>query len=478
MLDKLRSAYAAAPPSLRRRIAPLIAAVPVKYRYGRTFWNTQHDIARAQADSAWLAQERLRRLRMAVAMAAKTPYYQKQFQSVFGGIPDIDHFTFEQLARIPVLSKEVLRSDPESLLAVPKSHADIASTSGSSGRPVKFWLDKDRGAKEFAYITHFWSRIGFEVGKSRRAVLRGVAIDRADKQPYQWDPALLELRLSPFQFTPENMHRYCELFEEYQIDFLHGYPSAINVFAHYVAHSGWQPPACFKGILPASEAMLPQHHALFARAFPQARITKYYGMSEKVLIAGQIADAENDYAFEPLYGFGEIINDAGEPCALGERGRIIGTGFISHAMPLLRYDTEDSAILKQLADEANGYRLSVSGLTGRWDQQYLVGREGELIPMSAVNAHTEAYAKIHFFQLHQRREGEVSVLVVPQRGVYAEDLKPFIDELHARIGSAVHFELKLVEAIAFKTENGKRPFIHQELDLLPYMATVEPRDAT
>ena len=471
MLDKLRSAYAAMPPSLRRRVAPLAALVPVRYRYGQTFWQTQQRMARAQQDADWLERERLHQLRLSVQAAAKTPYYQKQLKAVFGGMPDIDGFTFEDLQRLPILSKEVLRDDPESLLSVPKSQADVGSTSGSSGRPVKFWLDKDRGAKEFAYITHFWSRIGFEVGKSRRAVLRGVAIDGGtDGKPYQWDPALLELRLSPFQFTPENMQRYCELMEEYQIEFIHGYPSAINVFANYVAHSGWQPPACFKGILPASEATMPQHIALFERAFAQSKIMKYYGMSEKVLIAAQLDGRPDDYAFEPLYGYGEIVNDAGAPCKIGETGRIIGTGFISRAMPLLRYDTEDFATLREPASRDNAWRLGVCNIIGRWDQAYLVGAGGELVPMSAVNAHTEAYAKIHFFQLLQEREGEVSVLAVPQRGVSTADLQPFIDELHSRIGGAVHFELKLVEEIAFKTENGKRPFIDQRLDLAPYLA--------
>jgi phenylacetate-CoA ligase len=469
MLDPLRSAYAAMPPSVRRRVAPLAALVPVRYRYGNTFWETRRNIERSRSDVAWLEQERLRRLRETIAAAVKTPYYQKQFQSIFGGMPDIDTFTFEDLQRIPILSKEVLREDPESLLAVPKEQADVGSTSGSSGRPVKFWLSKDRGAKEFAYITSFWSRIGFVPGKSRRAVLRGVSIDRADAQPYQWDPALLELRLSPFQFTPENMHRYCELFEEYNIEFLHGYPSAINVFANYVVHSGWQPPACFKGILPASEATLPQHRALFERAFAHAQIMKYYGMSEKVLIAGQLKDAPDDYDFEPLYGYGEMVNEAGEACAVGETGRIIGTGFITHAMPLLRYDTEDFATLREPAARENGYRLGVSNIVGRWDQEYLVGANNELVPMSAVNAHTEAYAKIHFFQLYQERAGEVTVHVVPQKGVGEADLAPFIDELHGRIGEAVRFTLKLVDEIPFKTENGKRPFIDQRLDLSRYM---------
>jgi len=89
--------------------------------------------------------------------------------------------------------------------------------------------------------------------------------------------------------------------------------------------------------------------------------------------------------------------------------------------------------------------------------------------MSAVNAHTEAYARIHFFQLLQEQEGRVSVLVVPQKDVSEADLQPFIDELHRRIGETIHFELRLVEAIAFKTKNGKRPFIDQKLDLNAYL---------
>lgn len=472
MLDQLRSAYVAAPPALRRRLAPLVACVPVQWRYGASFWQTRSEILQAQHDASWLEQQRLKRLRQTVAAAARAPYYQSQFHHTFGGMPDIDHFTFDDLQRLPIVTKAVLRADPEALLAVAKDTADVASTSGSGGRPVTFWLDKNRGAKEFAYLTHFWSRIGFTAGKSRRAVLRGVAINGQGGKSWQWDAALQELHLSPFDFTPQNMQLYCELIEEYQIDFIHGYPSAISVLAQYMVHSGWQAPTCLKGLLPASEAIYPQQEALFDKAFGGLPIARYYGMSEKVLIAGQVGASPGDYAFEPLYGFAELVTEEGALCAVGEKGRIIGTGFVSRAMPLLRYDTEDMATLRERASRDNRWRLGVSDIAGRWNAEYLVGSGGQLVPMSAVNAHSEAYGKLHCFQLYQDTIGHVQLRVVPQHGVQLSELQPFIDELHARIGPALHFTLQQVESIAFKTDNGKRPFIDQRLDLCTYFAKV------
>lgn len=469
-IDTLRGLYAAAPPGLRARAGPVLALLPMRWRLGGTFRRTQEELARAATDRHWLEGERLARLRHMVAMAAGAPYYRDLFQQIYGGQPEPGDFTFADLARLPVLKKDTIREHGEALLAIAKEQADTASTSGSSGRPLKFWLSKERGAKEFAFVTHIWARAGFDVTRSRRAVLRGVQLSRDSQTPWQWDAALRELRLSPFDLTPAAMDRYLDLIARYRIDFLHGYPSALMVLAQHALHRGWRKPASLRGILPVSEALLPQHRELFAQAFDGCIVWPFYGMSEKSLIAGPVAGTPGEYVFEPLYGYGEILHpQSDEPCAPGETGRIIGTGFISDAMPLLRYDTEDVATLRALPEHGNGYRLHVAKLIGRWDQEVVIGAQYQPIAISALNAHTEAYAAIRHFQLYQETPGAVVLRVVPQPGVSEAALQPLLDDMQNRAGASLSLSLQLVEEIPFATQNGKRPFIDQRLDVTAYL---------
>ena len=468
-LDNLRGWYAASPPTVRDSLGKVIGLLPADMKYGSTFKQTHKDIERAKHDLDFVEQERLKLLRKLVSHAAQTPYYQKLFTKHFGGTPDINQFDFADLAKLPVLTKEELRADPEAFLASPLNEVDTASTSGSSGRPLTFYLDKNRGSKEFAYITSFWSRIGFDYSKHKRAVLRGVHFDDVDEKPWQYDAALKELRFSPFHLTSDKMAMFIDLMHEYQVDYLHGYPSSIIVLADYVLREKVTLPDSLKGILPVSEATLPHQLERFKQAFPQCQITKYYGMSEKILIAGQVGGDSETYDFEPLYGYAELLDDKNQPItAEGQSGRIVGTGFISMAMPLLRYDTEDIADFAHAATRENHYCFCVRNIRGRWGEEYALGFNNELTSMSAINIHSTEYGKVHIFQLYQEKPGEVVIKLVPKAGVTAEMLEPFRAELQAKVGDTIQFSLEMLEDIPFNTENGKRKFIDQQIDLSPY----------
>ena len=471
-LDRLRGWYAASPPKVRESLGKVISLLPADVKYGKTFTHTRQEIERAKKDFAFVEQARLQRLRELIAASTKAPYYQQLFTQTYGGMPDVDHFTFDDLAKLPVLTKTELREDPERFLTKPLSEVDTASTSGSSGRPLTFYLDRNRGAKEFAYITSFWNRIGFDYRSSKRAVLRGVHFDDVDQKPWQYDAALKELRLSPFHFTPENMAMFIALMEEYQVEYIHGYPSSIMVLADYVIREQATLPKSLKGILPVSEATLPHQLTRFADAFSHCQITKYYGMSEKILIAGQVGGDAETYDFEPLYGYGELLDENDQVITTqGQTGRIIGTGFISTAMPLLRYDTEDIADLHTGPNAENGYRLRVQNIRGRWGEEYALGKNGELTSMSAINIHSEEYGKVHIFQLFQETPGEVTIKVVPKPSITKTMLQPFCDEIQAKVGDTIHFTLELVEELPFNTANGKRKFIDQKIDLKPYFSS-------
>jgi hypothetical protein len=86
------------------------------------------------------------------------------------------------------------------------------------------------------------------------------------------------------------------------------------------------------------------------------------------------------YRFNPLYGYTEMVDDDGrsvtEP---GQSGRIVSTGLIFRGMPLLRYDTGDTAELIEVASAENGWRMAVGRITPKQGNEWLVGRTGVLI---------------------------------------------------------------------------------------------------
>ena len=76
--------------------------------------------------------------------AESSPYYRTVFQQVFGGMPDPAKFTFDDFRKLPILNREDIRKATKQLLVKNVNEVDEATTSGSSGEPLKFYLDRDR----------------------------------------------------------------------------------------------------------------------------------------------------------------------------------------------------------------------------------------------------------------------------------------------------------------------------------------------
>ena len=463
-LDRLRGLYVRSPGWVKRITSPALALVPIQLRYGATYRRFRQDIRRSESDADFVAQYQIHRLRSLVQSCIEySPYYRELFRKVYGSIPSIEDYSFADLQRLPLLEKDTIREDPESFLVKDRSEMDIVSTSGSSGKPLRFYLDKNRSVKEWAFINHLWSRIGYQPGQ-RRAVMRGVLINNVDVDPWEFDPAMNELRLSPFHLTPKIMDLYLGLIQRYKITYLHGYPSAIYILAKHAQNVGWGYGVNLRGVLTISETLFSFQRGFLSKLFPNARILPFYGMSEKVAIAGEVLGEPDLYEFEPLYGFAELVNGHGQPVMEpGQPGRIVATGFLCTGMPLLRYDTGDEAVLGCLPGVDNCYRLRVRNIRSRWAQEFLVSKQGALVSMAAINIHSPVYSSIQEFQFYQDTPGLALVRIIPIPGKTSADFTPFVKEIMEKTGAGIDLQVQLVDQLA-QNSRGKRPFIDQHID--------------
>ena len=76
--------------------------------------------------------------------------------------------------RLPIISRDELSQHPERMIATKLSDVDLASTSGSSGKPVRFYLPKNRRSAEWAFMVKAWNQAcGYALG-DWRALMRGL----------------------------------------------------------------------------------------------------------------------------------------------------------------------------------------------------------------------------------------------------------------------------------------------------------------
>jgi phenylacetate-CoA ligase len=241
-------------------------------------------------------------------------------------------------------------------------------------------------------------------------------------------------------------------------------PSAINVLANHARRRNWSVPSCFKGVLPASETLFDNQRKCIAEAFGGRPILPFYGLSERVAIAGEILGKPQIYAFEPLYGITELVNGDGVAVSqVGQRGRIVATGFISSAMPLIRYLTGDFAELVAQPSAETSYKLHVRAIASRWSQEFVFGGCGE--PISVISLDGENYADvIRDYQYYQDTLGRVVLRLVLCKGTTAERLDATLRPVRARVAGVLDISVAIVDRLP-PGPSGKRAFVEQKLEL-------------
>jgi phenylacetate-CoA ligase len=464
LMDIARGAYVRSPSFVRRSLAPLVSLIPTSTKFGPAYQSWRQRIAAAAADPALSDAEHRKALRALLKKAhAGSPFYRALLDKALGDGFDFDGFEPADLARLPVLSKSELREAGDAVLAVPRKQVGRSESSGSNGeRPFNFYLDRDRSAREMAFVYSAWSRVGFGEGDAK-AVLRGFGLDPGGRYIHEWEPALRELRLSVFPMTRADAELYLDLIDARGIRYLYGYPSAIELFCRHMSRLGRTPKLPLKGIMPISEPIFP-HQRRAIETTLNAPIANFYGLSEKVLFA-----TENDdltYSFEPLYGAAELVDDAGLPITeIGREGRIVGTGFLSTGMPFLRYDTEDRATLVEAASAENGRRMRLGPIVPRRKPGFLIAADGSRVVTIYLTPDSDHHFNgIDEYQFFQDTPGKCTIRYIPFEDGTPEEALRFASYLHHRTRGAIDFDVEEVAQLA-GGRAGKRAFIDQRLDI-------------
>jgi phenylacetate-CoA ligase len=458
------------PAPLRATAGAVLRALPPHRLLGKRF-RDQLNLAR---EAEWWPAERWRsyqveQLRRICTLAAKTPFYQEAFASA--GFDPRDICEPEDLAGLPLIDKTVVIERGAEMCRLPAGDrgVDSISTGGSTGAPLHFLIDANRSAAEYAHLVVSWERAGYDLAIPQ-AVIRGqvVGIGR-DGLRHSYDPVLRRHYYSNFHTSDHDLARYFDHIARIGPCYLHVYPSSAAVLARYLERTGRRAPVNIRGILAGSENVYPQERANVERAFG-VRYFSWYGHSEKLVLAAE-CEHSSDYHVWPTYGLCELVDDAGRPVRTpGQRGEIVGTGFINTVMPFIRYRTGDYATYV-------GRRCAVCGreqpilrdIVGHRTHEMLIAADGGLISWTAINMHDDTFAHVGRFQFRQDEPGVALLMIVPAPGFSEGDLKRIRANVNAKLAGRIRFEIATVPDVAL-THAGKCTYVDQRLDL----AALEP----
>ncbi len=458
-LYPLLSVYEKLPAPLKKTAGRLYRLLPERHRLGRHYADfvALTESPEAFASGALWDRQIVELRRVLLHAAAHCPFYSNRFERA--GFEPRKLGSPDDLLQCPLLEKKDLIESRESLASrqVPASERLYITTGGSTGVPVGFYLQRGISRpKEQAFLEAMWRRVGYTPG-ARLAVIRGHVVNpRSQGRIASYDATRDWLMLSSYHLTERRLPEYLEEIERFQPEFLHAYPSAALQVAEYLERSGQQWRIPIRAVLCGSERLTLPQKRLLERVF-QCRIYRWYGHSERVVLAGEGKSSEWFY-FWPQYGFVEF----GPPDEDGLR-EVIGTSFHNLAMPLIRYRTGDFVRVSNPAvDGPAEYPWPAAiEISGR-DHEFLVSLEGRRISLTAFNMHDALFDHLYAVQFFQEEPGVAEFRYVASPSFHKSRLSSIEAGIKRKLGDDFRITLREVGETE-KTPRGKHRWLVSRL---------------
>jgi phenylacetate-CoA ligase len=141
---------------------------------------------------------------------------------------------------------------------------------------------------------------------------------------------------------------------------------------------------------------------------------------------------------------------------------MVGTSLDNFAMPLIRYRTDDWAVIGPPSCACGRNYKLLKETRGRWHQEVLVGKLDNLISITAVNVHTDIFDHVQQLQFYQREKGRVELRIKRKPEYTERDSRRILAALEEKMGDTMEISLTFREEIPL-VPSGKFRMVIQEL---------------
>lgn len=365
----------------------------------------------------WLSPFDLRAVQQAKLVALlnharqRTAFYRDRLSSAPADIKSLT--TDRLLVDVPLLDKEQIRAHLDAMLWHEAPGGLFpAHTGGSSGEPLRFFLDRRRQAFDLAARLHTHRWFGVQPG-DREVFLWGSPIEhrRTDGLRRLRDRLTNHLLLNAFDMSPARMDRYLDAMERFQPASLFGYPSSLALLAeHGLARKRRLKLRRLKAVFVTGEVCFPPHRAILKEYF-SAPVADGYGSRE----AGFIAHECPQGSLHIMAGncIVETVRE-GRPTRTGEAGEIVVTHLDGFGLPMIRYRTGDVGRLRS-GRCACGRGLPLIDVVHGRVTDFLRLPDGTIRHALSIIYPLRETAGLRQFRVRQEADYSVIVQIVPHK---------------------------------------------------------------
>lgn len=350
------------------------------------------------------------------------PYYRNLFRSLSLTPDDIK--TREDLRKLPVLTKQMIRNHYDELVAdnAAEYKSMNSSTGGSTGTPLKFKKDVQTWNMAWASSFRAWEWYGYHLGE-KMFTLGGNSLVKKTKGVSAkeiFDRVIMRnLKRSSSEVDDEAMRSHYEAFMRYKPVAMRGYASSLVIFARYIEKNRL-PLHQLRLVLTTGEMLMPDYRDTIERVF-NCRVYDGYGAGDGG-IASHECLLQNGLHLSEERCIVEITDKEGNVLPDGQTGYVCTTDLGNYAFPFLRYHVGDMAYIKPGKCPCGRHSRVLGQVMGRAGK-LLYNKQG--VPLSPTMlpimlyrdsdyhnaANVEIYNKIDRFQIRQDKEGDIRVLL-------------------------------------------------------------------
>ena len=418
-----------------------------KRRYGGNYKSIAEEVKqRDKIDYSIIKEWQKNKLISFLNTAKKTVYWNNLFMKYDINPSKIN--PFDELNKLPIINKEIVKKEFYNLVNnnIKRNKILWRHTSGSTGSGLKFpeTIDTER------YTWAFWWRyrnchnINFD---TKCGYFGGRSIINARKTlpPFwKYNKVANQLIMSAYHLSKENIHHYLEALENFNPEWLHGYPSILTYFSRLILEFNIEfNLKNLRIITTGAENLNPYQKKLISECF-RVPVVEHYGLAEAV---ANISTCEyGELHIDEDFSYVEII-----PTNEKNIYKLIGTNWLNEAFPLLRYDTGDLIKLKDTNCSCGRASRIISHIDGR-EEDYIYLPNG--VKVGRMDHIFKDMINIYEAQLIQSSEEDLDIFIVKRKNYNEKDEKKLIKEFRKRLGEKITLNFHYVSKIT-RGPNGK-----------------------
>jgi len=340
------------------------------------------------------------------------PYYDTLFSSV--KLKPTDIKSFDDLDKIPILTKEVARKEYANLVArnLPKKHIHKGVTGGTTGPPLK--LLRDAGDLTFTWAAFFrwYNWMGIEIGDpvskiwGTRTVLSMPWRQKALNCFKNW--YYNRSVVNSFDLNENTIPGAIHKMNKFRPKLIRGYLSAFIQMAEYMKENNLELDFKPKAVSSTTETLMEPFRQLIQKQF-NTTLYDQYGCGECNSVAFEAGDGLGLYVTTEHVKL-EILNNSDVP-EKKQEGRIILTNLDNYAMPFIRYENGDSG---QFSEEVTGKKFNLpllKRISGRTADTITLANGSKVHGVFFTDILNELFMEnpddIHRFQVFQDTPGTI-----------------------------------------------------------------------